>query len=354
MRCEIDHAKLIEAWLGSPLPTSALVYGLRTHLRPLVIELHRSCGLPADDIWFDIPFALDEVRNSASRRRPLSCNSLLKRLRNELLILFPEIQAGINLQVQLRYMSTRIARSSREGGKSQPQPEWTRDSPDREFTDLTMSMPDLATAYDQFSESDRPLLRLLSLRVIGGWSLREIAKRDNAALDRVIEEWAKARALLERATPEPSGSIVTFDLLDLHVLNTLLRDPSLHRQINWRTFERLLAAILERLGYEIELQRGTKDGGTDIIAIKRETEFGSHRYLIQAKRWSAKVGIEPVRELLFLRQHVGATKACLATTSTFTSGARQLAREYQWCLELRDYERLQDWVHQAFPFLPLF
>jgi len=350
MSCEADHAILIRAWLGGSLHTAAVVEGLRPHFSALVLDLHNSCGLPNEEIWLDIPPALDHVRESASQGKELSCRSLLKRLGNALWLL-PEIRDAMHLQHQLRYMSTRIARSSREG-KSRPEPEWPRESPDRELTDLTMSLPDLATAFDQFGESDRPLLRLLSLRVIGGWSLREIAKRDNAALDRVVDQWAKARALLERTNSPLGGSIVTFDLLDLHVLNTLIRDPSLHRELNWRTFERLLAAILERLGYEIELQRGTKDGGTDIIAIKRQTEFGAHRYLVQAKRWSAKVGIEPVRELLFLRQHVGATKACLATTSTFTAGARQLAREYQWCLELRDYERLQDWIHQAFPFLP--
>jgi HJR/Mrr/RecB family endonuclease len=162
----------------------------------------------------------------------------------------------------------------------------------------------------------------------------------------------RARSLITRPTGNPLGNIVILDLLDLHVLNTLLADRSLHTQVSWRSFERLLAAVLERFGYEIELSRGTKDGGIDILALKRQTDFGPHRYLVQAKRWSGKIGVEPIRELLFLREHLGATKACLATTSSFTAGAWKLGEEYQWALELRDYDRLCDWIHVAFPFLP--
>jgi restriction system protein len=130
------------------------------------------------------------------------------------------------------------------------------------------------------------------------------------------------------------------------ILHVISKDPRLLQQVSWREFERIMADLLERLGFQIELQQGTKDGGIDILAL-RGGPLGDHRYLIQAKRWANKVGVEPVRQLLFLQGHYRATKGCLATTSTFTRGARELAAEYRWQLDLKDLRGIQDWVAEA-------
>ena len=125
---------------------------------------------------------------------------------------------------------------------------------------------------------------------------------------------------------------------------TLAENPEFLRAIPWRTFEKLLADIFTRFGYDIELQQGTKDGGIDLFAIKRAGPFGPQKYLIQAKRWTHKVGVDPVRQLLFLHDHHRMTKSCLATTAAFTRGACVLAEQYQWQLELRDMKGLQEWI----------
>ena len=146
---------------------------------------------------------------------------------------------------------------------------------------------------------------------------------------------------------ETSSRIAIFDLLDRRMLRVLSESPQLIHALDWRTFERILARILEDFGYTVELQRGTRDGGIDIIALKQNTPFGPHRYLVQAKKWTHRVGVAPVRELLYLQQYYGATKACLATTSTFTRGAWQLGREHWWRLELRDFNKLHEWIMEA-------
>jgi hypothetical protein len=226
-----------------------------------------------------------------------------------------------------------------------------RDAPEHEPVAVPLSFDDVSGFMDEATEEDRPLLRLLTLRVLGGWSLGEIAKRDGLSIDDVAEAWSRARSFIATRQSPNSGQIISCALLDIHIFNALLRDRQLIDSLDWRTFEKVLAGILERFGYEIELQRGTKDGGIDILALRRSDVFGTHPYLVQAKRWTNIVGVEPVRELLFLQQHFGATKACLATTSTFTRGAWDLGDEYWWCLELKDFDRLRDWVSEAFPSL---
>lgn len=149
--------------------------------------------------------------------------------------------------------------------------------------------------------------------------------------------------LIER----PFGTVAVLNLVSPELLRALRREPNLLEQLGWRQFEGLLAEVLARLGYEVELQRGTKDGGVDIFAVKRVDPFGPHRYLLQAKRTKNSVGIRPVRELIFLHQHHRVTRSCLATTSVFTRGAWRLAEEYSWQLELKDSAKLREWIDAA-------
>jgi hypothetical protein len=139
---------------------------------------------------------------------------------------------------------------------------------------------------------------------------------------------------------------IRLGIVDLALYQALCAHPELLRTLEWRAFEKLLADALETFGYAVELQRGTKDGGVDIFAVRND-HFGAAKYILQAKRWSNRVSVEPVRELLFLQAHHRATKCCLATTSSFTKGALELGNQYRWQLDLRDWEGLQAWVREA-------
>lgn len=142
-------------------------------------------------------------------------------------------------------------------------------------------------------------------------------------------------------------SFLSLNLIDEALYKVLLSNPELLKTLNWRTFERLLEDILNSLGYIVELQQGTKDGGIDLIAIKKNDILGDHRYLLQAKRYKNKVGVAPVRELIFLHTYYKATKSCLASTANFTRGAWKLAEQYKWQLELRDSVGLIAWLKLA-------
>jgi len=188
--------------------------------------------------------------------------------------------------------------------------------------------------------------RLLALRFFGGRTLFEIATRDNRPLKDLKRLWAEARewvATTAHISTYPAN-VVLLDPIDRQALASIAATPALLHAVDWRTFEKVLAAVLGEMEYEIELRRGTKDGGIDIVAIKRQGPFGPHRYLVQAKRWKHRVGVAPVRELLYLKHEIGATKAILATTSRFTSGASAIAREHWWELELRDFAGLSEWL----------
>lgn len=172
------------------------------------------------------------------------------------------------------------------------------------------------------------------------------------SLDDVAFEPANIHASIRRAyeLPTPLSAVpevFRLDNIDPALYAAIIAHPELLKSLDWRTFEKLLADVLENFGYEIELQRGSKDGGIDLFAVKRAGILGPERYILQAKRWTNPVGVDPVRQLLFLQSHHRATKACLATTARFTAGAWQLAEQYQWQLSLQDFSGLTKWITAA-------
>jgi hypothetical protein len=166
-------------------------------------------------------------------------------------------------------------------------------------------------------------------------------------INEFIQEKSLSKILVNTPSGQQENSLFRLDIIDLALYKALMEHPELLRTLDWRTFEKLLADILDSMGFEIELQRGTKDGGVDIFAIRNQDLVGPQRFLIQAKRYKNKVGVEPVRQLMFLHQHHRVTKVCLATTALFTKGAWNLADQYKWQLELRDFDGVHDWIRQA-------
>ncbi len=183
-----------------------------------------------------------------------------------------------------------------------------------------------------------------------GYSVVDLSLNRYRLEETIADQISDEQIIKTIAIPIANASeniIFRLDSIDPMLYKLLLDHPELLRTLDWRTFERLLADALESLEYEIELQKGTKDGGVDIFAIKRSGVMGPQRFLIQAKRYKNRVGVDPVRQLMFLHLDHRATKVCLATTSTFTRGAWQLAEQYKWQLELRDFQGVHDWIRQA-------
>jgi hypothetical protein len=139
----------------------------------------------------------------------------------------------------------------------------------------------------------------------------------------------------------------TFDLrvteFNDDVIAALAAQPRLLYELSPRRFEELVAELYARAGFEVELTPASGDGGVDVYAIRRD-DLGSTLTVVQAKRYKPelKVGVGQVRELFGTVNLQDASAGVLITTSSFESGAKALAANHQWRLELRDYARLQE------------
>jgi restriction system protein len=114
------------------------------------------------------------------------------------------------------------------------------------------------------------------------------------------------------------------------------------RELDPRKFEELVAELLRDKGYDVTLTPPSRDGGRDILAVKRE-DIGSALTLVECKRYAAnkRVGVDIVRGLYGVVSADNATRGLIATTSYFTSGARAFRDQVPYRLGLADFEVLR-------------
>lgn len=98
--------------------------------------------------------------------------------------------------------------------------------------------------------------------------------------------------------------------------------------MDWGDFEHLIRELFERefsaSGGEVKVTRASRDGGVDAIAFDPDPIRGG-KIVIQAKRYTATVGVSAVRDLYGTVMNEGATKGILVTTSDFGPDAYAFA-----------------------------
>ena len=132
------------------------------------------------------------------------------------------------------------------------------------------------------------------------------------------------------------------------VLQTLLKRKMQIDDLNWREFERLIAELLEQDGYEVELMRGTKDGGVDVVAVKNMGNAGFFKTLWQAKKkyLKNKVGLSVIRELADTRNEFKASKGIIVTSTYLTRDALARVQRDKYILGKVDRNDLNEWVQR--------
>jgi restriction system protein len=98
-------------------------------------------------------------------------------------------------------------------------------------------------------------------------------------------------------------------------------------------FESFLLAHFEKLGYKVKLTKKSNDYGADLLLRKK-----GRIIVVQAKRYSKKVGIKAVQELVASLKYYKASEGIVITNNYFTKNAINLAKVN--CVELWDRKKL--------------
>jgi HJR/Mrr/RecB family endonuclease len=153
-----------------------------------------------------------------------------------------------------------------------------------------------------------------------------------------------------RATDSSGPKIVTSEgLLVTQVSEDLRRYLSKHP--DWlhtmppRQFEELVAELFREQGWEVELTSPTRDGGYDLIALRR---IGSVqlKLLVEAKRYrpDRPVGVSIVRSLYATRYLTNASQVVIATSSHVSAEAkREFVRSIPHEIGILERDAILDW-----------
>ncbi|RYG98628.1 MAG: restriction endonuclease [Alphaproteobacteria bacterium] len=136
--------------------------------------------------------------------------------------------------------------------------------------------------------------------------------------------------------------------LKQELLERLAGDPKELFSMHPRAFEELVARLMERMGFKVELTKQTRDGGRDVLALKDDGLLQS-LYLVECKRYAPDriVGVDRVRSLYGVLMAERATAGIVVTTSRFTAGAVSFAGELRYQMQLKDYDDLLRWIGPA-------
>ena len=176
--------------------------------------------------------------------------------------------------------------------------------------------------------------------------LREFIKRHAKGI--ITQEVANADLNLafdKLALKAAPGKVVVKNEEDEFVRQIQKRPEDIY-QLSPRKFEILTAELLKDLGWHIELTPQTRDGGKDIIATKTVDGFKLMN-IVECKKHSPDnpVGIEIIRSFGFVLHDMKATMGMVATSSYFTKDAKMKAAEYNWKINLRDFDALKEMLN---------
>jgi CheY-like chemotaxis protein len=146
-------------------------------------------------------------------------------------------------------------------------------------------------------------------------------------------------------SPPPPIVVESILAVNAELLERAGRDQQLLNLISPRQFELLVAEILSKLGYDVTPTPATRDGGFDLLAVKKDA-VGEFLCLVECKRYVPphKVGVSLVRSLNGVLEKTRASAAMLVTTSSFTKDAEEFQHSLAHRLMLRDYLALKDWL----------
>jgi len=134
------------------------------------------------------------------------------------------------------------------------------------------------------------------------------------------------------------------------LVSVLKSSPYLLRNISPREFEEVVAEVFRAKGFIVDLTKKTCDGGKDIFAVHSDGLGIQSKYFIECKHYAEnnKVGVDIVRALHgVMNTKDGPNKTILATTSTFTSGAKGFVENEaasKWDMTLADYNEIVKWL----------
>lgn len=135
----------------------------------------------------------------------------------------------------------------------------------------------------------------------------------------------------EDQTPESGTDATvhfTIESAAKRLAEIIAMNPDALESLEWRDLERVIAVVFAGLGFDVELTRGSKDGGKDIILA-----FSAHEkrlsFLVEIKHWKTNVGSAEVKKFLHIVAHTNTAGGLMLASSGFSRSAIESLTEFE-------------------------
>jgi restriction system protein len=138
-------------------------------------------------------------------------------------------------------------------------------------------------------------------------------------------------------------------IVNSSLVDKAYKNPDYIFSIKSHQFEELVAELLEREGFDVNLTKKTHDGGKDIF-IANNSILGNFLFYIECKQYSPDfhVGVKLVRELFGTVTADRATAGLLVTTSYFSKEAINFVENVRHQMSLKNFLDLKQWINNIY------
>lgn len=131
------------------------------------------------------------------------------------------------------------------------------------------------------------------------------------------------------------------------IIADIYKNEELLNTIDPTRFEEIIAEMLYKKGFEVNLTKQTRDGGYDILALSKIAGMPL-KFLVECKRHrkDRPVGISIIRSFCDVIKEENANKGMIFTTSYFSSEAKKRQLKVGTMLDLNDRNDVIKWVRE--------
>lgn len=156
--------------------------------------------------------------------------------------------------------------------------------------------------------------------------------------------------LIAEPVPEvPESKIILLD--EVSRIKTAIREiyrnnEAIYR-LEARDFEQMVAELMRKKNFNVELTKQTRDGGYDLIALQDIAGF-PYRFLVECKRFAQhrRVDVNIVRSFCQVMSEEN-SHGIIVTSAYFSADAKKYKTRFApYHLHFRDRDDVLDWVNQ--------
>jgi len=220
-------------------------------------------------------------------------------------------------------------------------------------TDIRIALSTMTYVSSSFYQQQQAFSNLTSALqpILDGYTVLGIHPKSRDAKEKEDADQISEKVISEIYLPDEK-KIITTESPTIAIMPAndkvfayLAEHPSELFNLTSREFEEFMAQLYNKLGYNVELTKTTRDGGKDII-LRKPDILGDMVFYVECKQYDSKnkVGIDIIQRFAGIIEMDKINGGIIATTSFFSKDAKDwiMEKDLNCRIQMHDFDRLKD------------